>query len=92
VKEDDPKVKPLPLLIGPRNCEAVCGLPWRHVRENARSLGVPVLLIGRKAAVPAAAFLAAAERQEAEAQPEKALPPTDPAEAVRQILRRAGGQ
>lgn len=92
MKQDDPKVKASPLLIGPRNCEAICGLPWRHVRDNARSLGVPVVIIGRKAAVPAAAFLAALEGPKARAPhnlPEHE-PSVDPAEAVREILRRAG--
>ncbi|HVY26939.1 MAG TPA: hypothetical protein VHB79_10315 [Polyangiaceae bacterium] len=93
MKDNEPKIKPVALLLGPRNCEAVCGLPWRHVRDNARQLGVPVLLVGRKAAVPAAKFLEALERQQNTAQANTDAPVTvDPAEQVRALLRRAGGQ
>jgi hypothetical protein len=48
-----------PLLIGPANCEAACGMPWRHVRDHARALGIEPVRLGRKLAVPAEAFLLA---------------------------------
>lgn len=96
------KVKPLPVLIGPRNCEACTGLPWRSVRDNARAMGVPVLLVGRKAAVPAAALLAALERQDVTGDSERDAPPalpsiapTDPAQHIRATLGlrlKAGGR
>ena len=92
MKDETRAVKAQAVLLGPRNCEAVCGLPWRHVRENARALGVPVLLVGRKAAVPAAAFLAALERKNATSSHVEAVADVDSAEQVRELLRRAGGQ
>ena len=89
MRDNEQKIKPAALLLGPRNCEAVCGLPWRHVRDNARLMGVPVLLIGRKAVVPAAAFLAAIERHQ-HVEPANTVAAVDPAEHVRELLRRAG--
>jgi hypothetical protein len=91
--DNEQKIKPAALLLGPRNAEAVCGLPWRHVRVHARLMGVPVLIIGRKAAVPAAKFLEALERRQAAAPANsEELAPVDPAEQVREMLRRAGGR
>jgi hypothetical protein len=85
------KVKPLPILIGPANAEAVTGTPWRHVRDHARELGVPLLKAGRKYVVRADAYVAALEREQ-NAVPVDITTPADPAEQVRELLRRAGGR
>lgn len=61
-----------PALIGPRNCEAFIGQPWRWVRDTARRLGVPVLTVGGKSFVRAPEMLAALER-EAASQPVQAI-------------------
>jgi hypothetical protein len=47
------------LIIGPKNCEAITGWPWRHVRDYARKLGLPVLTLGRKHGVEARVFMSA---------------------------------
>ncbi|HET9933762.1 MAG TPA: hypothetical protein VFQ35_23825 [Polyangiaceae bacterium] len=74
-----------PVLLGPRNCEAACGMPWRHVRDTARALGVELVHVGRKLAVPAAAFLEALAKKPA-ALAEPANDPVDGAAAVRALL------
>lgn len=47
------------LIIGPKNAEQLTGWPWRHVRDHARRLGVPILTLGRKHGIDAKAFFAA---------------------------------
>jgi len=79
------------IVIGPANCEAATGWPWRWVRDHARELGVPLLGAGRKCGVRADLLVAALERQPAVPDNEAATP-ADPAEVVRQLLRRAGGR
>lgn len=75
----------VPLLLGPRNTEQATGLPWRFVRDHARALGVEPVHVGRKLAVPAAAFLEALSAQPAPAA-EPANDPVDAAAAVRRLL------
>lgn len=97
MKDQQSKVKPLPLLIGPANAEAVTGFSWRWCRDAAAALGVPFVVHGRKRALRAEAFIAALEREaelptNGEAQPPA---PADPAAAVRASLGlrlKAGGQ
>lgn len=73
-----------PVLLGPRNCEAATGLPWRHVRDHARELGIDLVRVGRKLAVPASAFLRAL--QVANDSVAEQQTPTDPAAALRERL------
>jgi hypothetical protein len=82
VKDDEQKIKPLPLLIGPRNAEAVTGFTYRWVRDTAAALGVPFVAFGRKRAVRADLFLAALERSPSRT----GLPLEDPAATVRANL------
>jgi hypothetical protein len=91
-------VKALPILIGPKNAEAVTGTPWRHVRDHAALMGVRLLRIGRKYVVRADEYLAALDRAAANASKDApgtcATAPSDPAAAVRDLLGvrlRAGG-
>lgn len=49
----------VPLLLGPKNCELMTGLPWRFVRDHARELGIAPLKVGKKLCVPADAFMRA---------------------------------
>lgn len=80
-----------PVLLGPGNCVAATGLSWRHLRDNAPALGVPLLRVGRKQCVRADQLLAALDRA---AQATSAASPTyaDAAAAIRQSLglRRIG--
>src|SRR5688572_22108338 len=55
-------VSPAPLLIGPKNAEAVVGVPWRWCRDWARKLGIAFVGTGKKQLIPAGAFIAAIER------------------------------
>jgi hypothetical protein len=57
-----PGVQAVPLLIGPKNAEAVVGVPWRWCRDWARSLGIRLVGSGKKKLIPAAAFVAALEQ------------------------------
>jgi hypothetical protein len=75
-----------PLLLGPKNCEQMTGLPWRHVRDHARELGVEPVRVGRKLVVPAARFLEALESSNATSTLHSDDAPTDPAEALRARL------
>lgn len=72
-----------PVLIGPRNCEAATGLPWRWCRDTAQRLGVRLVTAGRKQAIPAEAFLAALEAANETSEPEVEV---DAAEQVRRLV------
>lgn len=84
------------LYVGPMNCEAVVGLPWRRVRDHARELGVPVVHFGKALLVPvdllveALRSLSASPTSSTEQQP--AANATDPAASIRERLgvRRVG--
>lgn len=100
MNDDERKSKPrhvavLPVLLGPKNTEAATGLPYRWVRDNAARLGVPFIGAGRKRAVRADLFIAALEREQlvtVTSSTGERPQSVDPAEQVRQLLRRAGGQ
>lgn len=104
MKDQQPKVKPLPLLIGPANAEAVTGFPWRWCRDTATALGLPFVGHGRKRALRAEPFIdalernaVAAETSEPSAEPRRLLTivPVDPAAHVRSLLGvrlKAGGE
>jgi hypothetical protein len=51
------------ICIGPANCEATTGMPWRFVRDHAPELGVEFIAIGGKRVILASALLAALERR-----------------------------
>ncbi len=97
-KRTEPKVKTLPVLLGPANSEAATGFPYRWVRDTAARLGVPFVGAFRKRAVRADLFVAALEKNsivDDELQDEKpAIVSADPAAAVRAMLgvRRRSGQ
>lgn len=78
------KLQVRPALLGPRNCEAATGLPWRHVRDHARALGVRLVRVGRKLAVPCDEFLRALEA--ANDQSNGPEIETDAAEVVRSLI------
>lgn len=85
------KLQVRPALLGPRNCEAATGLPWRHVRDHARALGVRLVRVGRKLAVPADEFLAALEAANDQADAGgKSYHSADPADAAAEIRRLVG--
>jgi hypothetical protein len=97
------KVKALPLLIGPANCQAALGDNWRHAKAFAAAHGVRILRIGKKDFFRADEYLAALERHSAtdadgDDTAPHALPtiaPADPAAAVRAALGlrlKAGGE
>jgi hypothetical protein len=48
-----------PVCIGPANCEAVTGMPWRHVRDHAAGLGLRLVEVGSKRVILAEELLAA---------------------------------
>lgn len=78
--------RPLPLLVGPANCEAMTGMPWRHIRDHAEELGLTFVSVGNKRAIVAADLLVAlAGRASREAAPAE----VDELEAMR---RRLGKQ
>ncbi len=52
----------LPLTVGPRNCEAATGVPWRWLREHAAELGVAIVRVDGKSVIVASELLAALER------------------------------
>lgn len=52
----------LPLTVGPRNCEAATGVPWRWLRDHAAELGVQIVRIDGKSVIVATELLAALER------------------------------
>jgi len=58
-------VTPETCLLGPLNCIAAVGLPWRRVREIAIREGLPRVRAGRTTLVPLAEFRAALERERA---------------------------
>jgi hypothetical protein len=75
--------------LGPRNSEAVMGLPWRRVRDHARELGVPVVRVGKALLVPLDALVDAlrGRTQASPSAPDAAEAlPLDPAEIIRQRL------
>ena len=89
-------VQAVPLLIGPKNAEAVVGVPWRWCRDWARNLGIRLVGTGKKQLIPAAEFIAALGREgfppvanDAAVGRAEPIPPTDPQLA---ILRRLGMQ
>lgn len=53
----------LALTVGPANCEAVTGLPWRHVRDHAEELGLEFVSVGAKRVLLADRLLAALEKR-----------------------------
>lgn len=77
------KVPVRPVLLGPKNCEAAVGAPWRWVRDQAAVLGVPLVGSGRKQFVRADLFLAALEAANETTEPPAEL---DAAEQVRRLI------
>lgn len=53
----------MPLYVGPANCVALTGEPWRRVRDRAVELGVRRVRAGRGFLIPATEYVAALERQ-----------------------------
>jgi len=82
----DADVRPAPLYIGPANCEAVVGLPWRRVRDHARELGLPLVQLGKTRLVPADALAALRARVVAS----ESAGPLEHVDAAEQIRRRLG--
>lgn len=74
-----------PLLLGPKNCEAATGLPWRFVRDHARQLGIEPIRVGKKLCVPVAAFLGALRPANGDYADEQV-----PADAAAQLRERLG--
>ena len=92
------QVKAVAVLIGPKNCEATTGFPWRWVRDTSARLGVPFVGAGQKRAVRADLFVAALEQRPIDPANDEhgenaALDPQDPAAAVRAMLgkKRSAG-
>ena len=85
MNEAESKVNCTPLAVGPGNCVAVTGLPWRHVRDHYRALAVRV---GRKLVIPSTPLLAALER-DFRAENDAPLTSEDAAERVRALVRGA---
>jgi hypothetical protein len=87
--EDRHSVHVLPVVLGPKNCEAAVGFPWRWVRDCSRALGVPLIGHGKKLGVRADLFVAALERagmtSTPDGEPEMASD-VDAAELVRRAL------
>jgi hypothetical protein len=52
-----------PVLIGPKNAEAMAGVSWRWIRDHAADLGVEVIHVGGKSFVGADALLDAVARR-----------------------------
>lgn len=77
------KVPVRPVLLGPKNCEAATGLPWRWCRDTAQRLGVRLVTAGRKQAIPADQFLAALEAANETSEPAAEI---DAAEQVRRLV------
>lgn len=83
------RVTSLPLLIGPKNAEAVTGFSWRWCRDAARRLAVPFVCHGRKRAIRADLFLAALESERdsaAGATEHEQLAPHDVSSRIRSML------
>jgi hypothetical protein len=84
------RVVSYPLIIGPKNAEAVTGFPWRWCRDTARRLCVPFIGHGRKQGVRADLFLAALESDEVKASDEerniRSLSSEDLSTRVRSLL------
>lgn len=79
----------VPLMIGPRNCENVLGVPWRWARDHARRLGVSPISVAGKSMFPAAALIEALKREGARTQPAP-VTEIDELAAMRARLRGAG--
>ena len=77
-----------PLTLGPGNTKPATGLEWRHVRDLARCLGVPLMRAGRKLVVRADLFIAALESQKDKPSEQAAeqLHPEEAAARVRAML------
>lgn len=71
------------ILVGPKNSEAVLGVPWRRARDAGRRAGLTPVRIGKAGCYRVAELLAALE---AEAAPETN---EDPRSAVLRALGRA---
>lgn len=82
-RSSDRKADVRPLLLGPKNCEAATGLPWRWCRDTAQRLGVRLVTAGRKQAIPADQFLAALEAANETSEP---VAEVDAAEQVRRLV------
>ncbi len=76
------------LILGPKNCENAIGWPWRHVRDHARRLGLPLLRLGRKQGVDARAFLAALASEQGSRGDAEPATAAEAAACVRKALRR----
>ena len=78
------------IAIGPKNCVATLGIPWRRAKEFAAARGLePMGRIGRAKLYDAQELMAAArEAVRTEAEPSTALAstPADPAEEIRRRL------
>jgi hypothetical protein len=64
-------------------------MPWRHVRDHARAMGVGLIRVGRKLAVPAAEFLEALGRERLKGAADvldSSLTSADPVSTVRAML------
>ena len=54
---------PRPIAIGPKNCEALCGVPWRWLRDHTAELGIELVQIdGKRVALAAHVEAALAAR------------------------------
>ena len=71
-----------PVLIGAANAESATGMSWRHLRDHAQELGVPIVAIGRRRAVRTADLLAALAARD----PVQPTEPEDPTEAMRRRI------
>lgn len=80
------------LLLGPGNCEAALGVPWRRVRDDAIERGVRRVRVGHALLVPAAEYIASLQDEGQPAASERVA--EDPAQALRTRLglRLVGGQ
>jgi len=87
-----------PLALGPANCAAIIGQPWRWTRDTARRLGVPVHRCAGKSWIEAETFLCALRAQSTEPKPPandvaaNAAPIEDEVAAMRARVARAGGR
>lgn len=72
-----------PVLVGPANCVAVLGVPWRRARDAGRRAGLTPVRIGKAGCYRVAELLAALE---ADAAPDTT---EDPRGAVLRALGRA---
>ena len=78
-----------PLSIGPKNAEALTGLSWRWLRDNAEDLGVEVVRVGGKSFIPAGSLREALERRALSTEGSAAEPDEEEL-TVEDIARRLG--